>query len=103
MTEHKINGSSTTEHCRIVCCGTCTGSGIVEKGEMTSYHNRDYEYWKESCPHCDGEGRVVVYEVELSVNVTLTGYTTATLREKFTRREKLQGRTPAEIYKIGSR
>jgi hypothetical protein len=86
---------------KICICDICKGTGIREKEEITSYHNRDYHYWNELCSHCDGQGRKVqnlcIYDLEI---VLPDGKISRERIEKITY-EKLNGRKTEEIYKIG--
>ena len=44
----------------IIICGKCKGRGIVDKSELTDYHNGRYDNWTEMCPECKGSGRKLV-------------------------------------------
>ena len=84
----------------IVQCLVCKSSGFIERKEITSYHNNDYDYWNELCYHCKGEGRVLktIYLLEATFRKG-DGYNS--IRTFITEEEEpLNGRTTKDIYNI---
>ena len=85
----------------IVQCYACNSSGFIERKELISYHNNDYDCWNELCYKCNGEGRVLKIDYFLEAEFRQKhNYSTI---KKFitTEEEPLNGRTTKDIYKIG--
>lgn len=86
----------------IVECSACKSTGVRETSEVVNYHDYYEETWLEYCTSCDGEGRRV--EKEYTYRVELDGLQKGAYNfETITRveHEKLNGRTTADIYRIG--
>lgn len=85
----------------IISCDHCKGSGIRQRKELTDYHRGDYDTWKEYCTWCDGEGRLIqnTYTARLDIDLPRNQKKYQTL--EFKDIEKLNGRTTADLYKIG--
>ena len=68
----------------IVSCERCKGTGLVELGKVTNYHDYEEKYWDEICEVCLGEG--IMLKVTKGVN-----------KERVQTFEQLQHVTRAEM------
>ncbi len=93
---------STTQNLEV--CSHCKGSGVYTNSECVDYHRNDYDYWKELCSNCDGDGRVVrtTYSCRLSFKTPDLKSTNYQDLEKSVL-SKLAGRNTSDIYSIGRR
>ena len=54
---------------KILPCDKCRGRGVRSESKVTNYHQNESFSWLESCPDCDGSGRM-----EEETTVTLKPY-----------------------------
>ncbi len=94
MTDVKIVYDAITR--TIVPCPICKTAGVIEKLTHTDYHKREDFYDFFPCGKCGTEGRMV--EVKRSVRVSLEMSETKYLDFVDTVLEKMDGRSPDEIY-----
>ena len=85
----------------IVMCTRCKGTGILERSELENYHRGEYEYWKELCNVCDGEGRMVELTHRSRVELEMPDGSTTSHPIESKYWEPLSGRKTQDIYKIG--
>jgi hypothetical protein len=86
---------------KIVCCNVCEGSGIRECSELTCYHRGDYDYWKEYCSFCEGQGRVIEYTYSTRLDIILPNNKLEYKSIEYKNQSPLKHLTTADIYKIG--
>jgi DnaJ-class molecular chaperone len=86
---------------RIIACTTCKSTGVRECSELENYHRGEYEYWKELCSMCWGEGRVVEVTHKSRVALELPNGTMKLSDIEGSYQEPLNGRKTSDIYKIG--
>lgn len=87
----------------VVSCSCCKGKGIVERKEIVSYHNNDYDYWNDLCYVCDGEGRIIEYEYAFAIKFEDPVQKKNKVTQSYTHivYEKFEGRKISDIYTIG--
>lgn len=89
---------------KIVVCTACNSSGIIEREELVDYHKRDYDYWKELCATCGGEGRLVQNTHSFRITFVTPGsphkYPDGHHDYAKVSFEKLNGRKTEDIYEV---
>jgi DnaJ-class molecular chaperone len=48
-----------SEDREIIICSNCKGKGYYQESKLTNYHHNEYDYWDETCPMCNGKGRML--------------------------------------------
>jgi hypothetical protein len=86
---------------RIVVCKTCQGTGVRECSELENYHRGEYDYWKELCKTCGGEGRMVEGVHRSRVELEMPDGSVTSHHVESLYQDPLSGRKTQDIYKIG--
>lgn len=99
----KIPSDNCSTTRKIICCSVCEGSGTRDCQELVDYHKNEYEYWREYCSFCGGEGRVLEYTYKYRLDVELPNGESQVKWVEYTRQKTLEGLKTSDIYKIGAK
>jgi hypothetical protein len=80
----------------IVPCSTCNGAGVTHHDKRISWN--DYDSYTQVCVNCDGEGRNIASKTTIRVSAEFKPASYHDFVE--IKYEKLNGRTPQEVYEL---